>query len=342
MASFASGVGLIPEQDWELPDLAASPFGTDPTAASIGFVNGEAGRLGRRRSRGRRRVRAARSRTSPRTSWSTSPPPPWPATSPTPRARPRSTVTAPADLSSISGSPVTVTRHDGARQHGRRRWPPTPTTTRSTTSASTTAAGRRLLHGRRAGDRRDDGAERGRHRGRRRDRARHPHRRVRLRARHVAVRHHRPRATTTTGRATTPTRRRRTSTPGRSTCSGSRSTTTAPNVIFRVQTRDLSPTFGSPLGAQLVDVYVHDPAAPPGSTSTAASFPQRNYRSPPASAWSRLIEVQGFGQRYVDAQQRHLRHGPDQREPDLPVHHLQRPEGDASARRRRAGPSPSC
>src|SRR5689334_12104589 len=40
MSCFASGVGLIPEQDWELPDLAASPFGTDPTVASIGFVNG--------------------------------------------------------------------------------------------------------------------------------------------------------------------------------------------------------------------------------------------------------------------------------------------------------------
>ncbi len=63
--------------------------------------------------------------------------------------------------------------------------------------------------------------------------------------------------------------------------------------------RDLSPTFGSPLGAQLVDVYVHDPAA--AVTSTAASFPQRNYAIAPASAWSRLIEVQGFGQRYVDA-----------------------------------------
>jgi len=40
MHRFASGVGLVPEQDWELPDLAASPFGTDPTVASIGFENG--------------------------------------------------------------------------------------------------------------------------------------------------------------------------------------------------------------------------------------------------------------------------------------------------------------
>ena len=42
MSRFASGVGLIPEQNWELPDLAPSPYGTDPTVASIGFVNGEA------------------------------------------------------------------------------------------------------------------------------------------------------------------------------------------------------------------------------------------------------------------------------------------------------------
>ena len=41
MRNMSSGVGLIPEQAWELPDLAASPFGTDPTIASIGFRNGK-------------------------------------------------------------------------------------------------------------------------------------------------------------------------------------------------------------------------------------------------------------------------------------------------------------
>src|SRR5712692_1175506 len=40
MQNFASGVGLIPEQDWELANLAASPYGTDPIVASIGFQNG--------------------------------------------------------------------------------------------------------------------------------------------------------------------------------------------------------------------------------------------------------------------------------------------------------------
>jgi carbohydrate-binding DOMON domain-containing protein len=72
-----------------------------------------------------------------------------------------------------------------------------------------------------------------------------------------------------------------------------------PSVVFQLRTRDLTPTFGSPLGAQLVDVYVHVPGA--SATSTAASFPERRYAIAPAGAWSRLIEVQGFGQRFVDA-----------------------------------------
>ena len=42
MRLLSSGVGLVPEQDWELGDLAPSPFGTDPTTASIGFSSGKA------------------------------------------------------------------------------------------------------------------------------------------------------------------------------------------------------------------------------------------------------------------------------------------------------------
>ena len=71
------------------------------------------------------------------------------------------------------------------------------------------------------------------------------------------------------------------------------------DVTFRLQTRDLSETFGSPLGAQLVDVYVRVPGA--STTSTAAAHPLRNFTIAPTFAWSRLIQVQGFGQRYVDA-----------------------------------------
>jgi glucoamylase len=41
MANFADGVGMIPEQDWEDPNVPPSPYGTDPTLASIGFVDGK-------------------------------------------------------------------------------------------------------------------------------------------------------------------------------------------------------------------------------------------------------------------------------------------------------------
>ncbi len=68
---------------------------------------------------------------------------------------------------------------------------------------------------------------------------------------------------------------------------------------FKLQVADLSPTFGSPLGAQLVDVYVHDPSAT--TTSTSAAYASRNYSIASGSAWSRLLEVQGFGQAYTDA-----------------------------------------
>ena len=41
MRNMTSGQGLEPEQVWENPNLAPSPFGTDPTTASIGFINGK-------------------------------------------------------------------------------------------------------------------------------------------------------------------------------------------------------------------------------------------------------------------------------------------------------------
>jgi glucoamylase len=42
MLSFSSGVGLVPEQAWEDPGLPASPYGSDPSTASIGFTDGKA------------------------------------------------------------------------------------------------------------------------------------------------------------------------------------------------------------------------------------------------------------------------------------------------------------
>jgi glucan 1,4-alpha-glucosidase len=42
MQRMSSGLGLVPEQAWEDPDDPASPYGSDPETASIGFTNGEA------------------------------------------------------------------------------------------------------------------------------------------------------------------------------------------------------------------------------------------------------------------------------------------------------------
>jgi len=63
-------------------------------------------------------------------------------------------------------------------------------------------------------------------------------------------------------------------------------------VFLRTTLRTLTPTFGNPIGAQLLDVYVHSPSA--RATSTAAASSQRNYTIAPADAWTQRIEVQGF------------------------------------------------
>ena len=41
MQNMTSGLGLVPEQAWEDPAVAASRYGSDPATASIGFVNGK-------------------------------------------------------------------------------------------------------------------------------------------------------------------------------------------------------------------------------------------------------------------------------------------------------------
>ena len=61
---------------------------------------------------------------------------------------------------------------------------------------------------------------------------------------------------------------------------------------LRATLKTLTPTFGQLDGAQLLDVYVHVPGAT--ATSTQAAFASRNYSIAAAGAWSQRIEVQGF------------------------------------------------
>ncbi len=301
MQSFASGVGLIPEQDWELANLAASPYGTDPTVASIGFEDGKpagsaapltwsAGSyvrlmadIGAERTLDQPANTTARYITHVQGATSL-------------------TVTSPADQSAINGSPVTVTGTTAAGNTVSVAATNTDTAFTTSTAQATAAP---------------DGSF----------------------SVQVAVTPGTTvitvAATSPSGATAHATRTvvwdfvpgivlmDVTDPTGDDNGPGNYAYPTAAdfhagafditrfqvyddsagsgNIIFRLQTRDLSPTFGSPLGAQLVDVYVHDPGATSANTSTAASFPQRNYQIAAGAAWSRLIEVQGFGQRYVDA-----------------------------------------
>ena len=69
---------------------------------------------------------------------------------------------------------------------------------------------------------------------------------------------------------------------------------------LRVTLANLDPTFGSDFGAQLLDVYVHTPGA--SQTSTQAAYASRNYTIAPAGAWSERVEAQGFASpTWVDA-----------------------------------------
>ena len=192
----------------ELPTSRASPFGTDPTTASIGFVNGgpagsaapldwSAGAFVRLAPRPRARGRSSTD-LRPRTR----------ATSQHTQGTTTLTVTAPADNSAVTGSPVTVTGTSVSGQHGlrgghehrrrtRRRRPrrrlSAPDGTLERAGAGRRAA-RRVLNVVAV-------SPTGGHRARAADD------RLRLRRRHAAARRRPIRRATTTGRATTPTRR---------------------------------------------------------------------------------------------------------------------------------------
>ena len=298
MARMASGVGLIPEQNWELQDLPPSPFGTPPETASIGFRNGEpAGsaapltwsaaafvRLARNiRDRSLvDRPRATYDRYVAHTQGTT-----------------ELAVTAPDDLSAVLGSPLTVS---GTSTPGNRIFLAVTNTDASsaTTTASTTAApdGSWTVDVPIAGGTNVVNVVAVSSAGG----TAHVMRTVvfdftpgtvLLDVTDPAGDDNGP------GNYAYPTSGD--FKPGAFDITRFQVIDDGTNVIFRLQTRDLTPTFGSPLGAQLVDVYVHDPAAPPAATSTAASFALRKYEIAPTFAWNHLVEVQGFGQRFVDA-----------------------------------------
>jgi glucoamylase len=292
MIAMSGGVGLVPEQVWDAPNLAASPFDTDPTLASIGFVNGKpdgsagpltwgAGALvrltadlsaGRVLEQPAQTVNRYITHTQLATTLTvTSPPDQTAATNPihvAGTAVPGATI----DVADVGTSTTThasgTAAADGSFSFdiapliGNNVLVVTSTVPNGGTAQLVRTVVNDVVEGTLLFDSTDPtGDDNG------------------------------------PGNYAYPTSSN--FQPGAYDLTDFQVYDTDPTVTFRVQTRDLTPTFGSPLGAQLVDVYVHDPNAT--STSTAASFSQRNYVIAPGSAWSRLLEVQGFGQRFVDS-----------------------------------------
>ena len=65
-------------------------------------------------------------------------------------------------------------------------------------------------------------------------------------------------------------------------------------IYLRATLGDLTPTFGDPLGAQLLTVFIHDPAAASTATASTPLAQGRNYSVAAADAWSRALQVRGF------------------------------------------------
>jgi glucoamylase len=290
MINFSSGVGLVPEQAWEDPNLAASPYGSDPATASIGFTDGKAAgsaspltwaqaqelrliaSLGTGRNVDTPAITTARYVTA-------GPPGTLPVT-----------ITAPAQGSTLATATTTVT---GTTTPGSALTVESADTTTGAPASvtSTTAAA--------------DGSFS----------ATVP---VSFGSNAITVS-----ATAPGGRSTGYAQVTVTNEGGGSTVLDVTDPTGDDNgpgayqyptdasfhagafdltrfqvisdgtfAYLRVTLRNLDPTFGATDGAQLLDVYVHVPGA--SATSTQAAFASRNYTISPAGAWSQRVEVQGF------------------------------------------------
>jgi glucoamylase len=290
MIKSAAGIGLVPEQVWEDPNLAASPYGSDPTSASIGFVDGQAAGsaspltwaqaqelrlivdLGTGKIVDQPAITTSRYVTH------------------TPPAAAPVTITAPSGTPTVEGGSTTVTGtttpganvviQDNDTDTG------AAATIVSTTADSTGAFSATSAVG--------------------------------FGTNVITVA-----ATTSTGATgyaqttavgdvvggttvldvTDPTGddngpgtyqypTASDFTPGSFDLTRFQVITANGIVYLRTTLANLTSTFGNTMGAQLFDIYVHDPAA--ASTSTNAAYAARNYTIAPTDAWSQQLEVQGF------------------------------------------------
>ncbi|HJS95598.1 MAG TPA: glucodextranase DOMON-like domain-containing protein [Solirubrobacteraceae bacterium] len=286
MRNMTSGQGLEPEQVWEDPDVAASPFGSDPTTASIGFVDGkpagsaspltwaqsEYARLALAISTGRdletpgivtrRYVTHGMPGALPLTllSPSNNENIDSPTVTVTGTTTAGATVVAEA-LGSIGGTPSIASTTAGPSGDWSLQLPVgfgSTTITVTATLGRSTGYGQRTvinvaLPGTSVLDVTDpDGDDNGP------GTYQYP----------TAADFH----------------------PGAFDLERFRVSADGTNVYLQATLRNMDPTFGNTFGAQLLDVYVHNPAAT--STSTGAAASTFNYGVTPA--WSERLEAQGF------------------------------------------------
>ncbi len=289
MQNMTSGQGLEPEQVWEDPNLAASPFGTDPSTASIGFTNGKpvgsaspltwaqatVARLTLDLGAGRnletpdivsdRYVSHGMPGSLPVTI--TSPAPGTTITTPsitvTGKTAPNALVDAEADTPAGGAAATASAMADGSGQWSLTLTPTgigSPTITVTATKGNSTGYAQELAV--------DAGL---------------PGTNV-LTATDPAGDDNGPGTYQYPTDASFP--------QGVFDVTGFRVTETAGDVYVQTALRNLVNTFGNDFGAQMLDIYVRNPSATP--TSTAAAFPQRNYTIASADAWTERIEAQGF------------------------------------------------
>ena len=299
MLNFSSGVGLVPEQAWEDPNLPASPYGSDPATASIGFTDGKAaGSASPLTWAQAQELRLIAGLGTGRTVETPAVTTARYITHGAPGAL-TVTLTAPASGATLGSATTTVT---GTTSPGASvDIGVADTTTGAAASVTSTAAA-------------SDGSFS----------ATVP----------IGFGHNVITATATsrggrsTGYAQVPvvgdvtsgtTVLNVTDPAGDDNGPGTYQYPTAPDfhagafdltdfqvisdgttVYLRATLANLDPTFGADFGAQLLDVYVHTPGA--SQTSTQAAYASRNYSIASAGAWSERVEAQGFASPvWVDA-----------------------------------------
>jgi glucoamylase len=290
MIGFSSGVGLVPEQAWENPDLPASPFGSDPATASIGFTDGKA--AGSASPLTWAQAQELRLIASLGTGGNVDTPAVTTAryVSHGPPGTLHVTITAPAQGATLAvsattvtgttapgaqvtiesgdattGAPATVTSTVAAPDGSFSATVPVGFGSNVITVAATAAAGRSTGYGQVTVTNEGGGAS-------------------------VLD------VTDPVGDGNGPGTYQYPTDPafhaGAFDLTRFQVLSDGTFTYLRATLANLDPTFGVTDGAQLLDVYVHVPGA--SATSTQAPFTSRNYTISPSGAWSQRIEVQGF------------------------------------------------